>query len=61
MDFSKFSKTFRAKNHINMLFLASKTILELFADLVPLRITSFSLGDGLEGHFQTIFEPHLKS
>ena len=42
---------------IKIMFLASKTILELFASLVPLRITSFSLGDGLEGHFQTIFEP----
>ena len=61
MDFSKISKIFWAKNHINMLFLPSKSIRGLFASLVPLRIASFSLGDGQEGHFQTIFEPISES
>ena len=56
-NFRKFFKNFGSEIVIKIMFLASKTIWELFASLVPLRITSFSLGDGLEGHFQAIFEP----
>ena len=32
-----------------------ESILETFAMLMARCIPSFSLGDGLEGHFQTIF------
>ena len=36
--------------------LHSGSIGETFALLMAKGITSFSLGDGLEGHFQTIFQ-----
>ena len=51
-NFSKFSGP---KNPEKILFWAPVTIVELFASHVPRRMQILSSGDGLEGHFQTVF------
>ena len=41
------------------MFLAALTTLELFAILAPWRMQVLSSGDGLEGHFQAVFQNFL--
>ena len=51
-NFSKFSGP---KNCEKSIFMAAVTIVELFASHVPQCMQIMSSGDGLEGHFQTVF------
>ena len=51
----KLSKFSGSKNEGKSTFLAPVTIVELFASHVPRRMQILSSGDGLEGHFQSVF------
>ena len=50
-----FSKFLGLKNYEKSIFLVPVAIVEMFASHVPRRMQILSIGDGLEGHFQSVF------
>ena len=48
-------KDFGPQKVLKIICLAAVAIVELFASHVPQRMQILSFGDGLEGHFQTVF------
>ena len=48
-----------SKNYGKTIFLVPVAIVEMFTSHVPRRMQILSIGDGLEGHFQTVFQNFL--